>query len=54
MAVRAPLSAIIENTCLDPGEMPRLTPSAILRPFSTDAALVMSANEELVQEPIAT
>ena len=54
MSVSAPLSAIMESTCLDPGDIPRLTLSAILCPFKTDAVLVISANEEFVHEPIAT
>ena len=54
MSERAPESASMERTCLDPGEMERLTSGRIVLPFNRAATFSMSKSEELVHEPMQT
>ena len=44
----------IENTCLDPGDIERLTLSSMVFPLSMEATLSMSVSEELVHDPMQT
>ena len=50
----APQSESIRNTCLEPGEIERLTSGEMVLPFNIAATLSISNSEELVQEPIHT
>ena len=50
----APHSASMVSTCLEPGEMDRLTEGWMVQPFSSAATFSISCREELVQEPMHT
>ena len=50
----APQSASIESTCLEPGEMERLTEGEMVLPFKSAATFSISKSDELVQEPMQT
>ena len=54
MSPSAPCSASIARTCREPGEIVRLTLSAILLPRRTEATVIISRKEELVQLPMQT
>ena len=51
---RAPLSASIPSTCLEPGDMERLTSGETVFPLRIAATLSISKSDELVHEPIQT
>ena len=51
---RAPQSASIDRTCLEPGEMDRLTSGLMVFPLSKAATFSISNRDELVQEPMQT
>ena len=54
MSARPPFRAIISSTWRDPGAMPKLTSGWTFFPFSRDATIIRSRNDELVQEPTIT
>ena len=50
----APQSDSMDSTCLEPGEIDRLTDGAIVRPLSSAATLSISCSDEFVHEPMHT
>ena len=54
ISASAPFWASMVSTCLDPGEMVKLTLSATVLPFKILATFMISIKEELVQEPTHT
>ena len=54
MSLSAPHSDSMRSTCLEPGEMDRLTSGEICFPLRMAATFSMSSSEELVQEPMHT
>ena len=54
MSASAPQAESICKTCLEPGEMERLTVGATVLPFKMAATRRRSRSEELVQEPTQT
>ena len=44
----------MESTCLEPGETDMLTLSAMVFPFRSAAAFIISCSEEFVQDPMQT
>ena len=54
MSVSAPEFASMVNTCLEPGDIDKLTVGAIFLPFKSFATLSISKSDELVHEPMQT